>query len=72
MDTNLFLEITACNIMSYRLASEMKQQRLAKLANITQRTVSMLENGLQKVTLPVVVNTARVFGCKVSDILPSE
>lgn len=56
-------------IETYRKARGYSQQALADALNVTQGAVSQWENGLSIPAVPKLKAMAKLFGCKVDDLL---
>ena len=56
-------------IKDLREDHDLKQEDLAKVLNISQRTYSHYENGTRKIPLDILVALADYYGCSVDYLL---
>ena len=50
----------------------MTQQTLAAEARVSQSTISQLEKGIRRPSVPTLTRIARVLGCKLDDLVNEE
>lgn len=57
------------NVRKIRLSRGMKQTELAKLLNVTQGEISMIENGKRNPKIMMAIRIAEILGVKLEDLI---
>ena len=60
------------SIKSYRTMFGLTQSQLAKKLNITTQQLNKYENGIDRVSISMLVNLSKIFKCDIKDMLPEE
>ena len=60
------------SIKSYRTMFGLTQSQLANKLNITTQQLNKYENGIDRVSISMLVNLSKIFKCDIKDMLPEE